>query len=249
MGKVIAVWGNPNCGKTTFSIKYALALQKKSQGKVIVLCCGNVTPTLPIIFPNYKETQIFSVGVPLSKTTVLKEEVAKVITTTTKNENIGVVGFKYGDNEHKYPDLLRPKCIDLISVLRNLCDYVVVDCTSDLKDNDLSEVGILSADFVYRLISPDLKSMSFYASQLPMYQEKQFKPYLQKQIISIVDESNPFPLDVVKSVHKEASIVLPYSRQIKTQMCNGELFEKTDKKYEKILSRLVAEVIADETSN
>ena len=37
MGKLIAVWGSPGSGKTTFSVKLAEALYNRSRGKSAVI--------------------------------------------------------------------------------------------------------------------------------------------------------------------------------------------------------------------
>ena len=62
MGKLIAVWGSPASGKTTFSVKLAETLYR-SRGKagcsVIVVFTDSVTPTLPVVFPGYKPEDIF----------------------------------------------------------------------------------------------------------------------------------------------------------------------------------------------
>ena len=47
MGKLIAVWGAPNSGKTALSVKLAEAIYSRSRGKssVIVVFTDIVTPT------------------------------------------------------------------------------------------------------------------------------------------------------------------------------------------------------------
>ena len=62
MGKLIAVWGSPDSGKTTFSVKLAEALYNRSRGKsaVIVVFTDIVTPTIPVIFPNFRSEDVFS---------------------------------------------------------------------------------------------------------------------------------------------------------------------------------------------
>ena len=70
MGKLIAVWGSPDSGKTTFSVKLAEALYNRSRGKsamrseaskVIIVFTDIVTPTIPVIFPNFRSEDVFSV--------------------------------------------------------------------------------------------------------------------------------------------------------------------------------------------
>lgn len=72
MGKLIAVWGSPGSGKTTFSVKLAEALNsrsKKSAGhKTLVVFTDLTSPVVPVVFPNKKSEDIYSLGSVLVKT-------------------------------------------------------------------------------------------------------------------------------------------------------------------------------------
>ena len=88
MSKTIAIWGSPNSGKTTFATKLAETIYEKYQATVIVLYADNETPALPVVFPNYKKEDMFSVGVTLAKTEIDICLKAKSITkqlTCTRN--------------------------------------------------------------------------------------------------------------------------------------------------------------------
>ena len=61
MAKSIAVWGAPNSGKTTFATKLARAIYDEYQSTVIVVYADMETPALPVVFPNYKKEDLFSV--------------------------------------------------------------------------------------------------------------------------------------------------------------------------------------------
>ena len=50
MNKIIAVWGNPNSGKTTLSIKLALVLSKMKKN-VILIHADQATPVISTIYP------------------------------------------------------------------------------------------------------------------------------------------------------------------------------------------------------
>ena len=82
MGKLIAVWGTPNSGKTTLSVKLAEAIYGRSRGKssVIVVFTDIVTPTLPVVFPNFRSEDIYSVGSVLSKPDFFADD---VVSTTS----------------------------------------------------------------------------------------------------------------------------------------------------------------------
>lgn len=60
MSKLIAVWGTPDSGKTTFATKLARSIYEEYQSTVIVVYADNETPTLPVIFPNYKKEDMIN---------------------------------------------------------------------------------------------------------------------------------------------------------------------------------------------
>ena len=81
MSKLIAIWGSPNSGKTSFATKLAQCIYEKYSASVLMLSTDYETPTLPILFPNMKADELFSIGVSLSKTDVVQNEVVKSIVT------------------------------------------------------------------------------------------------------------------------------------------------------------------------
>ena len=103
MAKFIAIWGSPNSGKTTFATKLARSIYEEYQSTVIVLYADNETPSLPVVFPNYKKEDLFSLGVPLSKTDITAEDVVKQIVTVKNKLNFGFLGFIDGENKYTYP--------------------------------------------------------------------------------------------------------------------------------------------------
>lgn len=102
---------------------------------------------------------MFSVGAALAKTDVTQEDVVKQLVTVKDKQNFGFLGFTDGENRYTYPSFDLGKVRSLYAVLQTLADFVVVDCTSNLK-NPLSRVAVMEAETVIRLATPDLKSMS-----------------------------------------------------------------------------------------
>ena len=168
-GKIIAVWGSPASGKSTFAIKLATAIYDNFESTVIVLFTDLETPMIPVIFPNDKPEDNGSVGVPLSKTDIEKEEIIKNLVTVKSRQNFGFIGYKDGENKFTYPRFGRAKAEELLARLSELADYVIVDCVSSLESNPLASTAVELADQIIRLASPDLRSISYYLSQLPLY--------------------------------------------------------------------------------
>ena len=224
MSKVIAIWGAPNSGKTTFATKLARSIYDEYQATVIVVYADNETPTLPIIFPNYKKEDLCSVGVALSKTDIDRHEVVRQMVTVKDKQNFCFLGFTDGENKYTYPAFDATKVRSLYSVLASLADYVIIDCTSSLK-NPLSKVAVREADEVIRLSAPNLKSVSYLASQLPLYIDPMFRLEEHIQGICVTDADLYMPIDEAKAQLHDVRFTIPYSRAVKQQMLDGNLYE------------------------
>ena len=243
MSKIIAVWGSPNSGKTTFATKLAKAIYEEYQATVIVVYTDNETPTLPIIFPNYRDEELCSVGVALSKTEVDKHEVVKQMVTVKNKQNFAFLGFINGENKYTYPLFDSTKVRELYSVLTSLADYVIVDCTSSLK-NPLSKVAVREADEVIRLSAPNLKSITYLASQLPLYVDPMFRLEEHIQGICVTDEDLYMPIEEARSHLNDVRFTIPYSRAVKQQMLDGNLYEVVnDKKFNDKFRAIVYKVV------
>lgn len=130
MGKLIAVCGSAGSGKTTFSVKFAETLYHRSHGKhsVIALFCDIVTPSIPVIFPNRKEENLFSVGSVLSKTDFYADDVVSHMMMTKDRMNLGYLGYLSGENKNSFPEYKDVRAKNFLDVLCGISDYVIVDC-------------------------------------------------------------------------------------------------------------------------
>lgn len=243
MSKTIAVWGSPNSGKTTFATKLAETIYDKYQSTVIVLYADNETPALPVIFPNYKKEDMFSVGVALAKTDITQEDIVRQLVTIKLKQNFGFLGFTDGENRYTYPSFDETKIRGLFAVLSTLTDFLIIDCTSSLK-NPISRVAIKEADDVIRLSSPDLKSVSFFASQLPVYADPVFRLDQHIQGINVPDADLYMPIEEAKSRLHDPRFVIPYSRAVKEQMLDGKLTEPVnDRRFNDKFKAIVDKIV------
>ena len=80
-GKIIAVWGSPHSGKTTFATKLATAIYSSFESTVITLYTDLETPVIPVLFPFDKNEDLGSVGYPLSKTEVEQGDIINNLVT------------------------------------------------------------------------------------------------------------------------------------------------------------------------
>lgn len=244
-GKIIAVWGSPHSGKTTFATKLATAIYSSFESTVITLYTDLQTPMLPVLFPFEKPEDLGSVGYPLSRTEVEQSDIIASLVTVKEMQNFGFLGYRTGENKYTYPKYGKAKAEDLLNALCKLADYVIVDCTSNPEDNTLAGTAIEKADQIIRLSSPDLCSISFFLSQLPVYSDSRFRLDDHIQGINVPDADVLIPIEEAKAQLGEVSFTLPYSSAVKEQFQQGKLHVKTtDKRFEARIREIAGKVVA-----
>lgn len=243
MAKTIAVWGSPHSGKTTFATKLACAIYEEYQSTVIVLYSDMVTPTLPIIFPNEKSEDMTSIGKVLSEIEITKESVVKQIMTVKNKVNLGFLGFRDGENKFTYPRFDEDKVSTMLASIGELCDYLIVDCTSSLS-NPIAGAAVKTAGQVIRLASPDLSSVSFFSSQLRLYADPAYRLSEQITGLNVTSEDIYLPIEDAKKRIPDVRFTIPYCREVKQQMLDGKLYaEVADKKFNEKLRAITEKVV------
>lgn len=217
--KVIAVWGNPNSGKTTTAIKLATYLASKSKN-VVLIHCDHVVPVLSTTMP-FVDAGNKSLGDLLSSPSITQESILEKMILVEKEKHISVLSYLHGENERTYAKYSKERVIDLLILLKHLSDYVIIDCSSDVKHDILSRASLEMSDQVIRLITPDLKSLSFFDSTLPLIAERKFN--LQNHIKVISNSKEVMPKEHVAS-RFGASFELAYAKELEIQFYEGELF-------------------------
>ncbi len=243
MGKLIAVWGAPGSGKTTLSVKLAEALYHRSRGKsaVIVVFADIVTPSIPVVFPNYRSEDVFSVGSVLSKPDFFADDVVSAVVMTKDKMNLGYLGYKDGENQHSYPVYTEAKAKYFYDILVGIADYVIVDCMALPDANYLTKVALENAASIIRLSTPDLKCISFQMSQLKSFTSRGYLAGKEVAVMNIPrQELNLAAADAKIHLGKIAYTV-PYCSTLMEQYMEGCLYESMkDKKFMQII-RAVAE--------
>jgi len=243
MSKMIVIWGSPGSGKTSLSVKLGQEIYNRGKSTVLLFHPDLIIPALALLFPHRKASELYSIGVPLSQTDISPEEVTRQIVTTKNMRNFGYLGFTAGENKYTYPSPTEEKTKSLFSVLRELADYVIVDCTSDHGDG-FTKAALCKADTVLRLCTPDLKSMAYFSSQLPLYADPSYKTAEHIQVFNIPDNDLYMPVENVKAHFKDIACTLPFSRALKQQMLGGALPDLlNDKKYRTKLAELSEKVV------
>jgi len=246
MGKLIAVWGSPDSGKTTLSVKLAEALYNRSRGKsaVIVVFTDIVTPSIPVIFPNFRSEDVFSVGTILSKPDFFADDVVSNMVMTKDRMNLGYLGYKDSENRYSFPEYTEEKAKYFYDVLVGIADYVIVDCMSLPDANYLTRVALENADQVIRLSTPDLKCLSFQMSQLKTFVSR---GYLRENDVAVMNipriEFHLAAADA-RTQHGRIAFTIPYCSSLTEQYMEGNLYEPMkDKRFMQTMKAIAERVV------
>lgn len=243
MSKIIAVWGSPNSGKTAFSVKLAEHICKRLGVVVSVVFADMTAPSLPVLFPNRKADDMLSIGAVLSKPEITQHELLKNTVTVKGKSNLGFLGFTDGENRFSYPAFDSQKAEALFTILKGIDDVIVVDCTSDIQ-NILTVSAMKLADTIIRVANPDLKSVSYFSSQLPLMGDLKYRR--DEHIICLNENEQAVFLPVNEAISHfgEVAFLLPFCPVLKKQFVDGALLENlTDKKFTAVLNALVGKAV------
>ncbi|EKQ55156.1 MULTISPECIES: ParA family protein [unclassified Clostridium] len=246
--KIIALWGNPDAGKTTVSIKLAKELSTKKKN-VIVVFCDVLSPSIMTILPYAKEENK-SLGSILSAPEITQEDILSKCFTLEKNPYISLLGYSQGENIFTYASYSKERAVDFLILLRHLADYVIIDCSSVFAYDTLSAVALEMADNVVRLCSSNLKAISYFASYLPLLAGRRFNVDKHIKVLSKVKEKEP--KDQIIEMYRGIKYELPYTEEIENQFLSASLFnhlkDKNSLEYENTI-RALSNYLIDEKEN
>ena len=130
---VIAVWGSPGSGKSTFSAILARYLTR-DKSKAIIISPDITVPMLPVWFPNENIENSMSLGHILSSSEINNSIIAEKVKLLKSHPYIGVLGYTSGDMPLSYPEVNYERVVQTIEVVSGMVDHVIIDCTSRITD-------------------------------------------------------------------------------------------------------------------
>ena len=180
------------------------------------------------MLPSNKDSELFSLGQALDKTTITHEDILRQIVYTKNMKNFGFLGLKLGESRYSYAKPTEGKIREFFISCGKIAPVVIVDCMSCFDDL-ISEIAMREADVNIQLISPDLRCMGYYSVYDEIYNSVQDKCV---KVINLMDNDIFLPIEEVKTHFKNVNYILPYSRALKQQAITGTLIEKIpDSKY------------------
>lgn len=241
--RVLAVWGSPSCGKTTIAAKIAGYIADKGFDVALLLCDTDAPPLPLLASPSDIETEK-SLGSILAAARITENLVMQNAITFKKNKHIVAFGLMKGENSFSYPKYTQVQAKDLIYTLRDIADFVVIDCSCHLSDDILSTVSLIEADCVLRLINCDLKSISYLSSQLPLLADSRFKS--DKQLKAANNVKSIHSRENIEQIIGGVTFTVPHSDLVERQYLEGELLKDTPVKRESKEFRVMIEQIVEE---
>lgn len=246
LNKVIAVWGNPNSGKTALSIKLATELTKRKKN-VILIHCDHESPVISTVLP-FVTTKDQSLGALLSAMQITQESILKACIHVSGNRNLTVMSYLHGENDRTYAKYSKERIVDLFILIKHLADHIIIDCSSHIGEDLFSRAALELSDMVIRLTSPDLKAISFFDSCLPLLGERKYKVGSQLKILS--NAKLEMPRDMVANKFGGIYSELKHVPELERQFYEARLFdpmtEKKSKAYNVEVKKLVDMMLDDE---
>lgn len=238
MGNIIAVWGSPGSGKTTFSIKLAKELASKKKN-VIVVFADNNCPVIPTLVPCDEKTDK-SLGNVLSDINLSKEKILKNLWKIDKVNYIAITGYREFENVYSYPKYEVELINEYINKLKFMSDYVIIDISSYFVTDLLSTIALSVADKVFRLNTTSLKSMSYFNSNLQILNDN-FNKENHINILSNFRDNDP--IDEIKDMLSIEGY-FPYMEGIREQSICTELFFNLKTRDENRLKNNMKQIIS-----
>ncbi|MFI3238905.1 MAG: AAA family ATPase [Lachnospiraceae bacterium] len=220
--QILAVMGSSGSGKTFTSVKLAneLALLKKN---VIIIALDSSCPVVPYLLSG-DTTHEVSIGELLTKMQVSQNDVLKALVTVPTNPYISLLSYKLGESISSYPKIVPSKVVEVLTNIRGIADYIIVDCSSMIEADVATIVALSFADKVLKLGTSDLKGISYFYTADRLLADSKFKK--DKNIIAISNLKDWQEWENVASQYGGATFTIPYCKELERQFSELSLFEK-----------------------
>ena len=214
---IIAVCGNSGSGKSTLALKIATLFAHLDRNTILV-DTDFVTPQFNIWYPK-KEMYSHSSLAVLLDNNIDTETVANKLCVV--NNTLGVLGYARDFSANAMPR--RPDtAMQLLETLQNMADVVVVDIQTGFINDILSFEAMSSADIRIVTLTPDIKGLSWYDSNIRMLEESWKN--LDAHVIRVLNKTHPTaPLAEIEQTVGTIPYYLPFSVEIEEQMNTGTL--------------------------
>ncbi len=238
-GGVLAVWGSPSSGKTTVAVHLAKYLSSKKKN-VLLIFADMTTPPVPCICPASELEGERSLGSILAAAHVTENLIRKNCVFYKRNDHLSMTGLLKGENVFSYPPYEETQARELIEEARKIAPFVIIDCSSVIASDVLSAVALMEADTVLRLVTCDLKSISYLSSQLPLLKDHKWDADKQLKVASNV---RPQEADThMEQVLGAVAFQIPHSKEVEAQFLEGNMLSGLGLKESRLFRKEVEKI-------
>jgi MinD-like ATPase involved in chromosome partitioning or flagellar assembly len=219
---VIAVWGPPGSGKTSVAVSLAIRLAGKGRSAAVV-CCDRVAPALPALFPCRRGRDIRSLGEALTAVDISVNGVLACSNTVREQPDLIFLGYSTAENLYSYPESGKGRSALFLETVAETAGTVVCDCSSDIQSDPLSSAALSMAYAAVLLYPPELKTVSFYDSQLGALRDL---PDAGRRILKVLNRVSRdcfYPEDEIAGYMDRPEITLPFSAALRRAAAEGTL--------------------------
>ena len=234
---IIAICGSPGSGKSSLTLKLAKAFANSGK-QTIVIHTDYYAPAFVSFFPSEEEHG--SLGKLLSLPEISQELILKNMNTLKHEESIGIIGYGKTENKYQYPEYTKDRAVSTIIQLKHIAEVILIDCQTAFFEDLFAITAIEMADKTLRLLTADLKGLSYYKSCMSLLSDSRFSP--EKHIKIIQDTTGTELAGVVADHISGADMVIPYTPELKEQFKEEQILSplaKRGKDYEKSILRLL----------
>jgi|GEM_PF-2881396 len=243
MGMTVAVWGGSGSGKTSLAVKLAQCLTEREK-QVILLLADRVAPPLPCLADPRFLTNKRSLGSVLAAPVPSEALIRFHLIGVESDPRLSVLGLLKGESANSYPKPRVEQSKSLLRALRKMADVVITDCCTALSWDSLSLAAAQQADHSLCLMTPELKTVCYLSSQLPLVNEGRDASQRQWELLN-----QPAEERIAAQAFADADFELPYCRELSEQSALGELLRPLGKKagrhYLQELSALTEELFSN----
>ena len=233
---MISICGSPESGKSTLALKLAQFFLKEKK-QVILVQTDYYTPTFVTFFP--EEEGSGSLGKLLSLPEITQEEILRSLLVIKGEENLGVLSYAKEETRYHYPEYTKDRAVEVIIQLKHMADVVIVDCQTAFFEDLFAITALEMADRTLRVLSADLKGISYYRSCMPLLADSKFSP--EKAVKIIQDTKNTGLLTEAADAVLGADMIIPYTDELRQQYQEEAILAPLGKKgkdYEKRIRQL-----------
>jgi MinD-like ATPase involved in chromosome partitioning or flagellar assembly len=240
---IIAVCGNSGSGKSTLAVKIAAMFASRKKDTVLI-DTDFISPQFNVWFPKKEMFNHTSLAVLLDNNVDIEQTADKMHIIS---ENLGVLGYARDFSANAMPR--RPDtAAQLLACLNEMADVIVVDVQTGFINDILSFEVMSAADVRIIAVTPDIKGLSWYDSNIRMMEES-WKSNNAHTIRVFNKTRANAPLTEIEQIIGEVPYYLPFSYDVEEQMSTGSMSDitpsfaqKSAQKYMEVLSSLVGEI-------